>query len=597
MIGEPWQAEEAVMTKRVAIVGGGISGIYTAWRLLQQNQEDVSLHRQLSFQIHLYERESRLGGRIRSEKIPGTDFRAELGAMRFRPSHLILNTLLAELDVPICDFELPPPTYYVRGRRLTSAEEVAGNCSCCQAGGPFHLRDNERGQSATELVRFAIDGVLRALNFPRLSQGQARQLKMRIRKRYFNKSTWELIKEHGIYQGLQLYNIGFWNLLQHFLSNEAYVMVHDMLSLESILGNWNAAEAIPWFLADFASDQYSMVRGGLSSVADKLKDRIDPETNSSLQGRIELRKGFIVHSLSNEHGMWTLTHSKDQQENHDEYDIVILALPKRPLRELRVTTADPQFEWPPKWVNWVKGHRMFKLFLLYESAWWMGDSLPGHDTGRVFTDLPLRQIYYFSPSWMAQHGHHDVGCEEESAAQGDQVDKGGKALIMASYSDEHYVSFWEPMLNPNPEWGLMVDSGQPYLQRSAKITDRDWEKIPTEHADVLARKRMVDKVQLLLTEIHGREVPQPILGMVRDWDAGWHTWIVHSKPWTEEIKKARVQPLPPNLFLCGEAYSNEQGWIEGALKSAEQVLLELRVLKPAWTKGRNIQNFHKYVSE
>ena len=42
-----------------------------------------------------------------------------------------------------------------------------------------------------------------------------------------------------------------------------------------------------------------------------------------------------------------------------------------------------------------------------------------------------------------------------------------------------------------------------------------------------------------------------------------------------------VRPfLDSNLFICGEAFSSEQGWIEGAFKSAERVLERLGVPSP-----------------
>lgn len=639
------------MTKRIAIVGGGIAGIYTAWRLLQQNvanreqgEADAETGEGVSFVIHLYEKEDQLGGRIRSQLIPGTDFSAELGAMRFRQSHRLLNALLTELNIATRQFDLASPAYYVRGRRLTSVEITAGRCDSCHAESPFHLRDSEHGKSAVQLISDAIDRILRALNFPDLDQGEARQLKRRIRGRFFNTKTWDKIKEHGTYQGLPLYSIGFWNLLQHFLSNEAYVMVHEVLSLESIISNWNAAEAIPWFIADFASDQFDMVPGGLSLVAQKLeksiKDTLDESKN--LEGCIELRTGYAVRKVNLEGGSWTVTYNKFKKDDEGKiqrdssdkeiveeakeepgYDYVILALPQRALvddkllllrrdgkpYEKRNEQGEVIEKWPLKWMNWVKGHPMLKIFLLYEEPWWMGDNLPGHDNGRVFTDLPLRQIYYFSPSWLKKHGKQDEEGEgaERQEKQEDELDeqearkeRKGLSLIMASYSDEHYVSFWEPMLKSNPELKLEVNSGPPYLHRpmdTTKITDEVWKKVPIENAEVLAKRRMVEKVQQLLTEIHGREIPQPILGVARAWDAGWHTWMIGSKPWDQEIRRQRVEPLPdffPGLYLCGEAYSTEHGWIEGALKSAEQVLEELQV-KPVWLKGLLKQDLSDYI--
>lgn len=587
------------MTKNIAIIGGGIAGVYTAWRLAGQNEDKEKE----SFNVHIYEKESSSGGRIRSQRIEPLTFGAELGAMRFRRSHLLLNALIAKLKIATCDFKFPPPVFYVRGRRLNSAEITQGHCWTCNSGGPFHLRACEQGKSAVELVKYAINELLNAINFPKLHQSKARQLKRKIKNQDYDQETWYYIKAEGTYQGLHLYQIGFWNLLQHFLSNEAYVMVHEVLSLQSILGNWNAAEAIPWFLDDFATDEYQMVPGGLSRVGDKLEEEIrllkttsGPEgcgiefrTNVEVSKLVHTKEGWKVHSYLCSHNKENnykakASRERPQKEYPETYDDVILALPAGALNGLIIESAKDEVKWPPKWLKWVEGHRMIKIFLLYAEPWWMGDAFPGSDSGKICTDLPLRQIYHFSPTWMDKHGLRRDGKIEEE----------GLALVMASYSDEHYVSFWGPMLHPDRELDLKPANDQPYIQPSPKLPHERWEKIKqtikgirSKHPDLLARRRMVEKVHLMLEEIHGREIPHPVLGIAQDWDAGWHTWIVGSRPWEEPVRHQRVQPLD-HLYLCGEAYSPEQGWIEGALKSAEQVLEKMKVARPEWLESLHV---------
>ena len=55
----------------VIIIGGGISGLYTAWRLASSTQQ----------KILVLEAGSRFGGRFITCKMPG-GFPAELGALR-----------------------------------------------------------------------------------------------------------------------------------------------------------------------------------------------------------------------------------------------------------------------------------------------------------------------------------------------------------------------------------------------------------------------------------------------------------------------------------------------------------------------------------
>jgi hypothetical protein len=88
------------------------------------------------------------------------------------------------------------------------------------------------------------------------------------------------------------------------------------------------------------------------------------------------------------------------------------------------------------------------------------------------------------------------------------------------------------------------------------------------------RTRTVQKILQQLREIHGQAVPEPVAGIYMDWNeppfrAGWHTWIVGTDP---DSHSQKIANFGHGLHFCGEAWSRDQGWIEGALKTAERVL-------------------------
>ena len=132
-------------------------------------------------------------------------------------------------------------------------------------------------------------------------------------------------------QGRHLYDLGFWNLLQHFLSSEAFLLVHDALGYESIFANWNAAEAIPWFLADFGVGYFTL-EGGMATVPEILAGIVDTT-------RSQWRLG--------EHKLETLTWDQGDQETPFQLEFekiedpvfartVILALPKTSLKHVNI---------------------------------------------------------------------------------------------------------------------------------------------------------------------------------------------------------------------------------------------------------------------
>ena len=52
---------------------------------------------------------------------------------------------------------------------------------------------------------------------------------------------------------------------------------------------------------------------------------------------------------------------------------------------------------------------------------------------------------------------------------------------------------------------------------------------------------------------------------------GWNSWNIGVKSW--EVKRQIIKPLGErSLYICGEAYSAAQGWVEGALQTADMML-------------------------
>jgi len=97
---------------------------------------------------------------------------------------------------------------------------------------------------------------------------------------------------------------------------------------------------------------------------------------------------------------------------------------------------------------------------------------------------------------------------------------------------------------------------------------------------------MLREVTRQLAALHGTEVPDPYWARLMDWrsdlyGAASHRWA-RARSW-EVIPRMR-RPLPGvPLFVCGEAWSDLQGWTEGGFRSGERVLRdELGLERPEW---------------
>ncbi len=77
---------------------------------------------------------------------------------------------------------------------------------------------------------------------------------------------------------------------------------------------------------------------------------------------------------------------------------------------------------------------------------------------------------------------------------------------------------------------------------------------------------------------------RPYAAAYRDWGedpfgGGANFWPQYVD--SQDVSKRIVQPVPGKpVYICGEAYSHAQGWVEGALATAEDMLQNHLGLQP-----------------
>lgn len=663
----------------VAIVGGGIAGLYAAYRLRQAwlgLSGDPDSHQKLAerlkvdenkpLKVILFERDPvRLGGRLRSVELPfaGGGVLAELGAMRFALRQKLLRRLLSDLKVrtvPFGDQEFSTQ-FYLRGRHF-DARNIARNDYPTRF--PYRLEPSEGRKGPDDLVGLVLDDALRELTLARDAPTEAllalEKLRAHLSKAELTDPEWALIQEHGRLLGkVPLANIGMWNLIHHYLSLDAALLVEDGFGYDSIVGNWNVSDAIPWFLADFAPGQsFETVVGSFTEVIECLRTRLKTtkttkdhtfefEFVAELNASMNALKGqdgrclVIGKPTHNEYASADALIARYEKQTNGfsvSAKAVILALPKDPLKKIDVSgivTGDNKDEWD-RTLETVRPHRLVKMALGFREAWWRDERVPKGSVGRIFTDLPLRQIYYFDRQWLETRGRYRY-----YDSKGDLIEKPSdqepeiKGMVIA-YLDGRRSSFWRSILavtSPTAGSSDGTNNAGVIANELAKFTDNEmWERSllgericgwqePEELLDLVSRlikdrtdkqarfeyekwtasnqarfgyfyrdglhQRVADKLSHMLKACHKAAVrdetpftiPGPVAGAYAMWDswgkdpeAGWHTWEPGIK--SRAVMAFIAQPFREgdsdlNVFVCGEAYSSEQGWIEGALKSVE----------------------------
>jgi monoamine oxidase len=88
-----------------------------------------------------------------------------------------------------------------------------------------------------------------------------------------------------------------------------------------------------------------------------------------------------------------------------------------------------------------------------------------------------------------------------------------------------------------------------------------------------SKEKILDELRHLFPEY---TIPEPLFFKTHPWTDGCSYWLPISPYVSEkELSTAAFHPFPkqlPTVFVCGESFSTQQAWIEGALQHASQLL-------------------------
>jgi monoamine oxidase len=384
---------------------------------------------------------------------------------------------------------------------------------------PYHLAPDEQGKNPMQLIVDAIDAVLPGAES-------------------YTPEQWAEVKRDFVYRGRHLDEIGFWNFLSMNMSNEAFAYAHEGMGHFFQVANWSCAEALPWFLGD-GTAQYRTLTNGYEELPLTLAKAYDAANGERL---MSTRVAGVEQVTTGPQGQTAMVVHLDSGDSVTA-GAVVLALPRRALELIAPGTPVLAAPATQRLVRSVSGHRVMKVFCCYESAWW--GSL-GITSGSSATDLPIGNVWYFGPD-------PDTG----------------NTLLLASYNDTLATTYWEGLT-----WGPRFRPSPP-----PSGTDPHW-------LEQAASDLMVEEVQRQLAELHGVTPPDPYSAAYKDWSldpygGAFYTWNVGVD--ADEVAPAMLQPDPSvPLYVCGSAYSHDQGWAEGALDTAEQVIELLGVERAAW---------------
>jgi monoamine oxidase len=518
----------------VAIVGGGIAGIYSAWRICTSTPVPGSAlgawgHDRRAGKpiVRVFESSKRVGGRLLSLTPPGMPhIRCELGGMRYMSSQPLIAALvegqlqLAHVELPA---DRPENLAFLRGKRLRQSQLTDPHRV------PYNVDWAERGRNPQALLGFAIDQLLPGTSTTPMS------------------TLLEKLRSASV-DGRPVWQWGFWNLVARGMSSEAYQLAVATSGYDLIGLNWNALDTIHLNFGDFGSAvQYRRVVDGYHSVPRLLASRFQ-----DAGGRVELGhdlSSFVDVRLDDGTAGFELRFRDIEQPVYAR--AIVLAMPRAAIERLQHVGPLLDESARETWtlLRAVEPVPLLKLFLGFEQPWWTNIGIAA---GRSVTDLPIRQCYYWG-----------VEGQQPGGAQSNM-----NAAMLATYDDTIHAGFWRG-LESQPHSPVFATRATPH----GAVESDDW-------ADYAPSQAMVDEAMRELQELHGmRSIPPPYCAAYRDWSqepfgGGAWFWRPGVKSW-ECIPRA-IQPVDGvHAYICGESYSGNQGWVEGALETSELMLARL----------------------
>ncbi len=563
----------------VLVVGAGMAGLYVAWRLLRGDPDR---------RVCIVDRMCRTGGRLVSDLIPFGDaeVKEEEGGMRFTletMDDLMSLLLILGIDDQIVPFPMGSGGNRLcfRGHSFTNAESAADGFAIWSR--LYNLDPAERGIDPRTIIDTAFHRIL-AEN-PHFTE----------RPDPRTPEFWQAWRLDCSWAGTPLNEWTLWSLLDAMgYSNECVTLLTRLLGFNgTFLSEMNAGAAFQ-LLGDFpAEPRFTTLENGFATLPDALAREI---------GDDHLHLGTTVERIESAGDLgYTATYTTRRDGDVARGEIttrtVVLALPRLALEQLYASSgvlnqgdAD-------------RGHRLWnalqsttnqpllKINLYYSTAWW-GRCRSGQipvDFGPNLSDLPLGTVYPFysiepavvaGAEYEAWLGHSGRVPTPQVRARLDAIaaEKYEKPAALTIYCDYLNVNFWRALQHDR---GEMFDSPTQRTATAAK-----------PRTIFPATQAVVDTATRLFHTLFATDyVPSPVLTSARIWSGattiedgtaehrgfGAHQWGVDADD--RAVIDDLVEPLP-GLFTCGEAFSDYQGWVEGALRSADKVLARAFGLDP-----------------
>jgi hypothetical protein len=448
------------------------------------------------------------------------------------------------------------------------------------------------------------------------------------------------LPETSIFQkGEYLKDIGYWNLMYDQLGGEGFNYSSDGNGYSSNVINWNAAVAFEANNEFTPGNQYSTITIGYSGMFNALFDAVEKlarEKGINFKYVPDTRIRSIVKKDNLIHYTYATREKPWVKAGANTTNAAWLAMPRYSIELVaqanRFETADGLDVLNDRKVTLYLESTIlqpsYKVGMFFDSPWWLTATYPAQLISYVVTEdviLKLKKEGFpekylkslqtiigipYTPADAFIQVVQELIQERLTVVQEDQLlaaalrytigpsvtdtpirqsvyfgnnaqDQTGEAIygMLASYDDETFTSFWQELeLGPGEQRHIPISEDTQPLQGPRKVPPK-----------------MVKMLRKQLAELHYGPnsdysyVPEPKEAAYMDWslppfNAGYHAWAAHYDiaDVQQKIRKPSqlIKGADADIFIVGEAYSNDQAWVEGAYCTAESVLNDFFDIEP-----------------
>lgn len=486
------ESQRATKKLDVAIVGGGISGLYSAYKLKKKYPHK---------KIALFELLPMLGGRIQTGSFAGGLFLPGFGALRIEPDFQTeMHKFIQELQIPIQQIE--------QGEAKSSAIPNLNRLSSEEKA--LILKNPDKGADVL-LLELGLKKILHN-QWDLESFGKADEKRDELIDSFRTTAT---------YKNKHLYQQGAWNVFSDVLSYEAVDFFREKGAYYNMKNdNQNAADWIVLLLNQRAMKQPSYLpKLGMIEMVNAIAREI-----KSLGVEIHLNHHLKALHQYDEASVCLQFEAAEQVLTKH----VILGLPQYPLKKL-------------------SQHFPKKIATLLESV------------------IPVPIL------WVAATLKNPPWGEEADPTSGENAPFRAAHLEYKKYQDTAYGMAMFYCDGPWREyWRYFIeDDVQDY---------EGYQYLPQVNKNSFLKNEIEKSIKQMFDL---QKTPSIDEWGIRDWGrppfgAGVHFWKVgvQSKTIIQELTAFSLKEngAYKNVHICGEAYSEIQGYFEGAIRTANNVI-------------------------